>query len=150
MLDVEHQTLVSRMIRSAEGGTGPLHKTTMPTSWRGGEQILKEEEEDVNPSATCEEKKNGQNIGNVTDLSDKPWRSKELKFLEERMPRILEKELGKTATSSKAKTGVECVAFLPKFCWICQRKHAEKWWNSGRRWSCVGDCCNKLAQRCFP
>ena len=52
----EHRKLVSRMIRSAEGGTGLLLKLTDSTAWRGGVQILKEEEEDAKPLARCEEK----------------------------------------------------------------------------------------------
>ena len=47
---MEHQKLASRMIASDDGGTGLLHKMTKPTAWRGGVQILKEEEEDVNRS----------------------------------------------------------------------------------------------------
>ena len=41
-MEVEHQKLVSRMIRIAEGRTGLLHKITNPTPWRGGVQILNE------------------------------------------------------------------------------------------------------------
>ena len=48
---------MSRMIASADGGIGPLHKITKPTAWRGGVQILKEKEEDVKPSTSCEEKR---------------------------------------------------------------------------------------------
>ena len=55
-MDVEHQKLASRMIRSAEARTG-LHKITKATAWRGGVQIPHEEEEDVEPSARLEEKK---------------------------------------------------------------------------------------------
>ena len=83
------------------------------------------------------------------DLSDKLRKNKELRFLLEVLPKILEKELEKAATSSKAKTPVECVAFLLKFLWIWQKTEEEKWWNSWRRWSSVGDG-RKLAQRCFP
>ena len=42
-MKVEHQKLVSRMIRSADGGAGLLRQITKPTAWRGGVQILKEE-----------------------------------------------------------------------------------------------------------
>ena len=38
---------------------------------------------------------NGRSTGNVQDLKEKLWRSGELKKLEEDMPRLLEKELGK-------------------------------------------------------
>ena len=69
--DVEHQKLVSRMIKSAEGGTGLLHKSPNQRRGRGRVQILKEEEEDVKggiqildeeeedarPLTRCEEKR---------------------------------------------------------------------------------------------
>ena len=46
-----------RISRScADGRTGLLHKITKPTAWRGGVQILEEEEKDVRPLATGEEK----------------------------------------------------------------------------------------------
>ena len=52
-------------------------KNTKPTAWRGGVQILKEEEEDAKPSATCEEKKkewakHWQCDTEVQDLNDIP------------------------------------------------------------------------------
>ena len=34
-LEVEHQKMVSNMIKSANGGTGLLPKFTEPTAWRG-------------------------------------------------------------------------------------------------------------------
>ena len=45
----EHLKLASRLIGSAEGDIGLLHKITKPTAWRGGVRILEEEEEDVRP-----------------------------------------------------------------------------------------------------
>ena len=46
----EHQKLVTPRIAGADGGTCLLHKITKKTkAWRGGVQILKEEEEDVKP-----------------------------------------------------------------------------------------------------
>ena len=42
-----HQQRVNKMIKSAEGSAGLLHKLTKPTAWRGGAQILKKEEEDA-------------------------------------------------------------------------------------------------------
>ena len=53
--ELEHQTCVSHMIKSADGGSGLLHKITKPTAWRGV-QILKEGE-DVEFLARCEEKR---------------------------------------------------------------------------------------------
>ena len=71
------------MMKSAEGGTGHLHKITMPTVWRGGLQMLEKEQEDVKPSARCEEKRrewaqHWQGYTEVQDLQDKPWRNEEL------------------------------------------------------------------------
>ena len=115
----EHQKLVSRMIASAEGTTGLLHKITKPTAWRGGVQILEEEQEDTKPLARWEEKrkewaKHWQCGTEMQDLKDKPWRNVDLKQLEEDMPRIMEKEFQKAAGSYKAKTGVGCDGFHPK------------------------------------
>ena len=47
----KHQKLVKRVITSAEGRAGFLHRIT------GGVQFLEEEEEDVSPLARCEEKR---------------------------------------------------------------------------------------------
>ena len=52
-----HQRKVEKMIESAEGSGGLLHKITKPTMWREGVQILKEEEEDVRLLDRCEAKK---------------------------------------------------------------------------------------------
>ena len=63
-----HQREVEKMIESAEGSAGLLHKITKPTMWRGGGgvQILEKEEEDVRLLDRCEAKeKHGQNIGNA-------------------------------------------------------------------------------------
>ena len=35
-----HQQRVSRMIKSAEGSAGLLHKITKPAAWRGGAQVV--------------------------------------------------------------------------------------------------------------
>ena len=40
-MDEMHQRKVEKMIKSAEGSAGHLHKITTPTMWRGGVQILK-------------------------------------------------------------------------------------------------------------
>ena len=61
-----HQRKVEKMIKSAEGSAGLLHKIKKPTLWRGGVQTLKEEEEDAKLLDRCEAKRNGQSIGNVT------------------------------------------------------------------------------------
>ena len=52
-----NQKKVSQMIKSTDGSAGLLHKITEPTAWRGGVQILKKEEEDARPLASCEEKR---------------------------------------------------------------------------------------------
>ena len=57
------------MTKSADDSVVLLHRITKPTAWRGGVQILKEEEEDVRPMDRCEERGNiGQGIGNVTRM----------------------------------------------------------------------------------
>ena len=60
-----HQRKVEKMIKSAEGRAGLLHKITKPTMRRRGGQILKKEE-DARLLDRCEAKrKNEQSIGNV-------------------------------------------------------------------------------------
>ena len=113
-MEVERQKTVSRMIKSADGSTGLWHKITMPTPWRGGVQILKEEEEDATPLARFEEKRKERtkhwHCGtDVQDQKDKPWRCEELKKSEE----LKEIDLAKAAKTCKAKTG-GCGGFHPK------------------------------------
>ena len=88
-----HQRKVEQMIMSAEGGAGLLHKITKPTMWRGGVQILKEEEEDARLSDRCEAKKkewamHWQCDESVQNVEDKPWKNEELKKSEEALPRL--------------------------------------------------------------
>ena len=52
-----HQRKVEKMIKSAEGSVGLLHKITKPTMWRRGVQILKKEEEDARMSDRREAKR---------------------------------------------------------------------------------------------
>ena len=85
-----HQQKVTQMIKSAEGRAGLLHKITKPTAWRGGAQILKTEEEELD---RCEAKrkewaKQKQCTEDVQNLEDKHWENKELKELEEALPRL--------------------------------------------------------------
>ena len=47
---------VVQMIRSAEGSAGLFCKISKPTTWRGGAQILKKEEEDAR-SLDCRQTK---------------------------------------------------------------------------------------------
>ena len=53
-MDEMRQRKVEKMIKSAEGCAGLLHKITKPTMWRGGMQILKKEEEDARLLDRCE------------------------------------------------------------------------------------------------
>ena len=52
-----HQRKVEKMIKSAESSAGLHHRITKPTSWRGGVQILKKEEEDARLLDRCEAKR---------------------------------------------------------------------------------------------
>ena len=72
-VEVEHQQVVSRKIRSVEGGTSLLHTITEPTAERGGVQILKEEEKKM-PSFWSDVRRretNGQCIGSATRRCNK-------------------------------------------------------------------------------
>ena len=51
-----HQHKVAQMTKSAEGSAELLHKIPEPTAWRGGAQILKNEEEDARLLDRCEAK----------------------------------------------------------------------------------------------
>ena len=57
---------VAQMTKSAEGSAGLVHKISKPTAWRGGAQILGNEEEDARLLDPCEAKmKEWANIGSV-------------------------------------------------------------------------------------
>ena len=103
--------MVRHMIKSADGGTGLLHKITMPAAERrsadsgGGRgrcQALGQ--------MRGEEKNNGQYIGSATrrckKTEDKPWRNDELRSMEEGMQSFSESDLEKAARNYKVKTGV--------------------------------------------
>ena len=88
---------VTRMIKSA---AELLHKITKLTSWRGGAQILKKEE-DARLLDRCEAKrkdwaKHWQCDEEVPNVEDKPWKNGELRKWEEALPRLKECELGKS------------------------------------------------------
>ena len=72
---------VEKMIQSAEGSAGPLHKITKPTMWRGGVQILKKKTRGCQ-IVVRRRGKNGQSVRNVTRkyriCKNKPWRNEEL------------------------------------------------------------------------
>ena len=115
-----HQRKVEKMIKSAEGSAGLLHKITKPTMWRGGVQILKEEEKDARLLHRCEaEKKNGQSTGIVIRkyriCKASRGENDELKACEEALPRLKEGDLDKASRLYKAKTWSQDVtAFHPK------------------------------------
>ena len=97
-----HQQKVEKMTESAEGGAGLLHKITKRTMWRGGVQILKEEEENARLLDRCEAKrkewtKHWQCEEEIQNMQNRPWRSDELKECEEAMPRLLEGDLDKAS-----------------------------------------------------
>ena len=74
---------MEHIIKSADGRTDRLHKITKPTAWKGGVQILKEEEDDAKPFARREEKrkewaKHWQRDTKMQNLKDKLWRNEEL------------------------------------------------------------------------
>ena len=77
-LEGVHQRKVSHMIKNVDGSAGLLHRITMPAAWRGGVQIL-EEEEDARPMGRCKEKRkewarHWQFGANVQIREKKPWR----------------------------------------------------------------------------
>ena len=72
-MEESHQQRVNQMIKSVEGSVGFLYKFTKLTVWRGGVEVLKEEEEDARLLDRCEGK-NGQSTGSVTDASS-TWRT---------------------------------------------------------------------------
>ena len=92
-----HQRKVEKMIKSAEGSAGLLHNITKPAMWRGGIQILKQEEEDARLLDRCEAKRKewvkhwqcDEEIQNMGDLE-------------------------KSSRMYKAKTGVGSDGFQPK------------------------------------
>ena len=66
MMEEMQQHKVAQMINSAEGSAGLLHRTSKPTAWWRGVQILVNEEEDAMMLDRCAAKKErmGKNIGN--------------------------------------------------------------------------------------
>ena len=113
-----HQRKVEKMIKSAEGSAGLLHKITKPTMWRGGVQILKEEE-DARLLDRCEAKrkewaKHWQCDEEIQNMQNKPWRNEELKECEEALPRLKEGDSDKASILYKTGTGVGCDGFHPK------------------------------------
>ena len=52
-----HQHKVEKMIKSAQGSAGLLHKIAKTTMWRRGVQILENEEEDARLLDRCKAKR---------------------------------------------------------------------------------------------
>ena len=101
------------------GAAGLLHEISKPTAWRGGVQILVNEQEDARLLDRCEAKrkewaKRWQCDEEVQNLEDKPWRNEELRSAEEALPRQKECHLDEVSRLYKAKTGVECDGFHAK------------------------------------
>ena len=70
---------LTQIIEVAEGSAGLLHKITKPTTWRGGAQNLKREDEGASLLDRCEAKrkewaKHWQCDEGVQILEDKPWK----------------------------------------------------------------------------
>ena len=112
----KHREFVRRMIASAEGGAGWLHRFSKPTVWRGGIRILREEEEENRPVERSKEKrkewaKHWQCTAEAQSLHDKPRVNDELRKSEEAMPRLAERPLEKAATCYKTQTGLGCDGF---------------------------------------
>ena len=79
-----HQHKVAQMIKSAEGCAGLLHKMSKPAAWRGGVQILVNEEEDARLLDRCEAKreewaKHWQCDEELQNVEEKPWKNEELR-----------------------------------------------------------------------
>ena len=111
-----HQRKIILMIKSADGSARLLHRSTKHTEWRGGVQILKEE--DVTPMDRCEEKRkewarHWQCDADVQNQENRPWENEELKKAEDDLPRLPECYLAKAKTW-KARTGVDCDGVHPK------------------------------------
>ena len=88
------------MIKSADGSAGLLHQITTPTMWRGGVQILVEEEEnafllDRREAKKKEWAKHWQCNEEIQSVQDKPWRNEELKECEEALPRLKDDDMEK-------------------------------------------------------
>ena len=114
-----HQHKVAQKITSAEGSASLLHKISKPTAWRGGAQILVDEEEDARLLGRCEAKrkewaKHWQCDEEVQNVEEKPWKNAELRKLEEALPKLKECHLEKVSRLCEAKTGAGCDGFHPE------------------------------------
>ena len=82
-----HKARFEKLLASAEGGMGMLHRITKPLPWRSGEQVTEEKFDDAQPTR-AEVKKQGkklhwQVITLEHVLEDKPRRNEALRSQEE-------------------------------------------------------------------
>ena len=94
---------------TTEGSAGLLHKIPKPTTWKGGAQILVNEEEDARLLDRCEAKrkeraKHWQCDEEVQSVEDKPRKNDELRSAEEALPRLKEWELEKVSRIFQGKS----------------------------------------------
>ena len=88
-----HQHKVARMIKSAEGSDGLLHKITWPTPLEERAQILEKEEDNARLLDRCDAKREEWSIHwqcneEVQIMKDKLWKNEELRRWEEALPRL--------------------------------------------------------------
>ena len=96
-----HQQKVKQMIKSAERSAGLMYKITKPTAWRGGAEILKQEEEDARLLDRCEAKrkewaKHWQCEESVPEF-ERQALDEEVKKSEEALPRLKRVRIGKSS-----------------------------------------------------
>ena len=117
-----HQQRVNQIIKSAEGRAGLLHKITKPATWRGGAQILKNEEEDARLLDRCDAKrkewtKHWQCEESVQNMEDKPWKNEELKKPEEALPRLEESDLERRRGFARQRQEWDAMASIQEPSW---------------------------------
>ena len=115
-METEHQKLANRIVTVADTGAGLLYKIMQTNGVK--RRSADSEGGGRRCQAFSQRANHWQCDTKVQDLKDKLWRNEELKNLEKDFPRLLEKDLEKAAKSYKAKTGVGCDGFHPKFRWI--------------------------------
>ena len=104
-----HQHKVAQMIESAEGSAGLLQKISKPTGWRGGAQILKNEEEDARLVDRCEAKrtewaKHWQCDEEVQHVEETLWKNEELRNWRKHCQGLKRCDLEKVSRLFQAKT----------------------------------------------
>ena len=121
------QRKVKKMVKSAEGSAGLLHKITKPTV-----QILEKEEEDARLLDRCEAKKKEwrkrwQCDEEIQNMQNEPWKNDDLKECEEALPRLKRRRLRKRHPDcTKQKQEWDATDSIQKFLWTRQKKREEK------------------------